>query len=47
MRPSKGGDLLCNDTDFDLHPVTLYIEYIALATAVLFNAGNPSAVSRS
>ena len=24
-----------------------YIEYIALATAVLFNAGNPSAVSRS
>ena len=41
MRVSKGGDLLlCNDTDFDLHPVILN-------TAVLFNVGNPSAVSRS
>ena len=47
MRASKGGDLLsCNDTDFDFNTPS-YIKYIALATAVLFNAGNPSAVSRN
>ena len=48
LRASKGSDLLlCNDTEFDLHLVIHCIEYIALTTAVPFNTGHPSAVSRS
>ena len=44
LRASKGSDpLLCNDTEFDLHLVILN----ALTTAVPFNTGHLSAVSRS
>ena len=46
LHASKGGDLLlCNDTEFDLHLVILI--YIALTTAVPFNTGHQSTVSRS
>ena len=46
LRASIGSDrLLCNDSEFDLH--LSYIEYITLTTAVPFNTGHPSTVSRS
>ena len=46
LRASKGSDLLlCNHTDFDLDHVILNTSL--LTTAVSFNTGNPSAVSRS